>query len=435
MSHVLIATTPVTGHVRPALPLARELIASGHEVTWYTGTSYAAQVRATGAAFRPVAHGLDYDDVRRPRPARPARSSVGQIRWDLVNLFLRPVPGFVADLEALVAEARPDVLVSDSAFLAGPYAAERTGVPAVVYSQSPMMQTSVDAAPFGLGLRPSTTPLGRTRNRALNWAVREVVFREAHRFAVAQRGELGLPPLAGFFMDWPHQLVDRVIHPTVPELEYPRRDLPANLEFTGALLPGGASEGPLPAWWPDLTRSGRRVVVVTQGTVATDPRHLIVPAITALAREDLLVVATTGGPDPEEVYPEAARPVNLRIERFVPFTALLPLADVLVTYGGFGGVQAALANGVPLVTAGTTEDKVEVNARVAWSGAGISLRTDTPSPERLARAVRAVLTDPAYARRAGELAHSYARLGGAVRAAEIILEAARTARPAVPAVR
>ena len=43
---------------------------------------------------------------------------------------------------------------------------------------------------------------------------------------------------------------------------------------------------------------------------------------------------------------------------------LLPRTDVLVTNGGYGGVQQALAHGVPLVVAGRTEDKVEVAARV-----------------------------------------------------------------------
>lgn len=420
MTHVLIATSPIEGHVRPALPLARELLASGHEVTWYTGTTFAEQVRTAGATFRPVIR-TPRDDRLAPRPT-VRHSAIGQLRWDLLNGFLRPVPGFVADLEEIVAESRPDILVSDSAFLAGPYAAERTGLPSVIFSQSPMMQTSVDTAPFGLGLRPSSSPLGRARNRTLNWAVRAVIFREAHEYARAQRAGLGLPTLHGFFMDWPHQIVDRVIHQSVPELEYPRSDLPANLEFTGALLPAELDADALPAWWPQLTRTGQRVVVVTQGTVATDPRDLLLPAISALEHEDVLVVATTGGRDPEEVIPTALRPANLRLERFVPFDRVLPLADVLVTNGGFGGVQAALANGVPLVTAGTTEDKIEVNARVAWSGAGISLRTDTPSPERLARAVREVLATPSYARRAGELAEAYARLGGAPRAAAIVLE-------------
>jgi UDP:flavonoid glycosyltransferase YjiC (YdhE family) len=68
----------------------------------------------------------------------------------------------------------------------------------------------------------------------------------------------------------------------------------------------------------------------------------------------------------------------------------------MVTNGGFGGVQAALAAGVPLVVAGGTEDKPEVAARVAWSGAGVDLRTGTPDAAALRRAVDAVLADPSY---------------------------------------
>ena len=50
------------------------------------------------------------------------------------------------------------------------------------------------------------------------------------------------------------------------------------------------------------------------------------------------------------------------------------------------------------VVAGSTEDKPEVAARVAWSGAGVNLRSGSPSAARVRRAVRqhgirAVLAD------------------------------------------
>ena len=34
-----------------------------------------------------------------------------------------------------------------------------------------------------------------------------------------------------------------------------------------------------------------------------------------------------------------------------------------------------MSYGIPLVTAGMTEDKADVNARVAWSGVGLNLAT------------------------------------------------------------
>jgi UDP:flavonoid glycosyltransferase YjiC (YdhE family) len=244
---------------------------------------------------------------------------------------------------------------------------------------------------------------------------------------------MGLPPLRGFFMDWSVQIADRVIHPSVPELEYPRRDLPRNVEFTGPMLPAGGDDFLPPAWWPDVAQArsqGRPVILVTQGTIARDTQKLLLPAISALADTDALVVATTGGADPDDVLPLDDRPSNLRLVRFIPFTALLPHTDVMVTNGGFGGVQLALANGVPLVTAGKTEDKMEVNARVAWSGAGISLRTDTPSSVQIAAGVQTALHDPSFRSRARELAAAYARYDGVTRAAEVLLDIAPRPLPA-----
>src|SRR5690606_40544801 len=66
------------------------------------------------------------------------------------------------------------------------------------------------------------------------------------------------------------------------------------------------------------------------------------------------------------------------------------------TNGGYGGVQQALAHGIPLVVAGQTEDKIEVTARVGWSGAGINLKTNKADAAKLARAVDTVLRDPSY---------------------------------------
>jgi UDP:flavonoid glycosyltransferase YjiC (YdhE family) len=60
----------------------------------------------------------------------------------------------------------------------------------------------------------------------------------------------------------------------------------------------------------------------------------------------------------------------------------------VITNAGFGGVQLALAHGIPLVAAGGSEDKPEVAARVAWTGAGLDSSTATPTPHRLRDAVR-----------------------------------------------
>jgi UDP:flavonoid glycosyltransferase YjiC (YdhE family) len=124
---------------------------------------------------------------------------------------------------------------------------------------------------------------------------------------------------------------------------------------------------------------------------------LLLPTMRALADDDVLVVATTGGPDPDPL--RRGLPANVRLERFIPHHLLLPQVDVMVTNGGYGGVQQALANGVPLVMAGDSEDKPEVAARVHWAGVGVDLHSGKPSPAKIARAVRRILADPAFTAR------------------------------------
>jgi UDP:flavonoid glycosyltransferase YjiC (YdhE family) len=150
------------------------------------------------------------------------------------------------------------------------------------------------------------------------------------------------------------------------------------------------------------------VIHVTQGTIDNhDLSMLIAPTLTALADEDVLVVATTGGRPISEI--PVALPDNALAAEFIPYRLLLPKVDVMVTNGGYGGVQFALAHGVPLVVAGEHEDKPEIAARVAWSGIGQNLKTGRPTPARITAAVDDLLRQSAYRDAATKLA---ARVNG-----------------------
>src|SRR5215203_4622968 len=99
---------------------------------------------------------------------------------------------------------------------------------------------------------PSSSALGRLRNRSLNWAIRNVVFAECQRAAEQVRERLGLPPVDAYFMDWGADIADRYLVPSVPEFEYPRRDLPDTVEFVGPFLTQRVDEWTPPAWWDDV---------------------------------------------------------------------------------------------------------------------------------------------------------------------------------------
>ena len=202
-------------------------------------------------------------------------------------------------------------------------------------------------------------------------------------------------------------MADAYLQLSAPSFEFPR-DIPRSVHFVGTppIIPG---QVPPPPWAHELDGS-RKVVLVTQGTVANHNFNLLVgPTLAALANEpDVLVVATAGG-RPVDAIPGPV-PFNARVSSYLPFEWLLPKVDVLVTNGGYGSVNQAMSFGIPLVTAGLTEDKADVNARVAWSGVGINLATNEPSEEALRRAVRTVLDQPGYRLRARQMADEFAAI-------------------------
>jgi UDP:flavonoid glycosyltransferase YjiC (YdhE family) len=399
----VLCTTPAQGHTAPLLALARRLIHDGQDVVFFTTAHYRDKVEATGARFVPFAAEYDAHDLMVANPERESTSKRGVrgVKDDLRRIFVGPLPGQCRALRAILAEFAADCIVIDSMFFGAlPLAlGPRPARPALAcIGVMPYASNSRDTAPFGVAFQPGTGPLRRVRNATMNWATEHFVLADIQRFARHRLAEVGSAGFPGYLIDLQPKVVDAFLQETVAGFEYPRSDLAASVRFVGPILAPPAQSFEEPPWWGEL-ENGRPVVHVTQGTLDNaDLGRLLFVTTRALAHDDLLVVATTGGPDPEPL--RRGLPANVRLERFVPHDLLLPHANVMVTNGGYGGVQQALANGVPLVVAGDSEDKPEVAARVQWSGAGINLHTGRPSPAMVARAVRRVLSRGSYRRRA-----------------------------------
>lgn len=430
MSTFLLAAPPLFGHLAPMVAIGARLVQRGHDVELLGGRKYRDLAASRGLRFVPLPREADYDDddLGAWLPDRERYSGLAAGRRDILGLFVRPLRAQSAALHDRLRRTCPDAVVAEGAFLGAlPLVLGRPAsarVPVVAVSTTPLALRSVDTAHFGSGLQPGTGRFTRMRNRHIDALLARGPLRPVQEgldaaltAAAVDRAEAGDGLGSSVFADHPgrpaddgtgwgvnyfdHLLeYDLTLHLSVPGFEYPRRELPDRVRFVGPVPAAG--DGRLPSWWGDLDGS-RPVVHVTQGTMDNaDPTKLLLPTLAALADEDVLVVASTGGRPVTDLLAlarERRTPVaaNARLTGFVPYAELLPRVDVVVTNGGYGGVQAALSHGVPLVVAGDGEDKPEVAARVAWSGAGVALRTGRPSPRRVRRAVRTVLTQPRYA--------------------------------------
>jgi MGT family glycosyltransferase len=430
MARFLIGTIAAAGHVNPALPIARQLVQQGHEVWWYTGAGLKEKVEATGAHHVPIRRGIDFTRLE-TIPAeweaeKDSLKGVNQFKFYLKHGFIDGAVTQLQDLTDILQEFPADVLVCDVFFLGMAWLHEQTGLPWAAFGMSALPFYSQDTAPFGLGLPPDSSLLGPLKLQSLNWLAKNVLLKDVTVYLDRVRESVALPAKKqDFFSATLSPFL--YLQGTVPAFEYPRRDLPPQVHFIGAVLPPAPAQFTPPSWWADLN-SNKPVVHVTQGTIATEASDLLVPTLQSLADEDVLVVATTGGPAIETIKLNPI-PANVRLESFLPHAHLLPHVDVMVTNGGFNGVQIALANGVPMVTAGQTEEKPEICARVAWSGTGINLKTSTPTAAQIRGAVKAVLASPSYKQKAQQMQREIELYNPPAIAAALLEKLAATKQP------
>jgi MGT family glycosyltransferase len=424
MARFLICTISVTGHVSPALPIARELVDRGHQVYWYTGSDFQAKVESTGAHFIPAVD-ISPEWMAKWTARRNALQGVAQLKFDLKYGFIDAAVKQVKDLTEILQDFPADAILADFCFLGAAWVYEQGGPPWAGFSVSALAFSSRDTAPFGLGMKPDASAFGQFRNRGLNWMTDRVVFREVTAHMNRVRADLGLAPSQSSFFN----IISPFLHlvGSAPEFEYPRRDLPDRVHFVGPLLGNIVTEFTPPDWWEELNGE-LPIVHVTQGTIATDPERLIVPTLRALASENVLVVATIFDRSIDSILPDEM-PANARIASFIPHSQLLPHVDVMLTNGGFNGVQVALANGVPLIGAGQSEDKPEICARIEWLGVGIDLKTDKPTPEKIRAAVGKVLADHSYKNHAQDLQRTMSEYDAPAIAATLLEQLAITQQP------
>ncbi|WP_368161268.1 glycosyltransferase [Aeromonas sp. R5-3] len=411
MATILLAATATPGHVNPMLAAARLLVAQGHRVLMLCGALFEQRIRATGAEFVPFAPEVDFDyrALERHFPERASLSGTAQMALALKRFFAAPMAQHDRQLRALIAAERVDLLLVENGFYGVlPLLQQPHGrpVPILMLGVNPVSYSSPDAIFYG----PRIPPELRRSLGELPWLDEPTrqLQREVQQHFDAALAEAGVPPLTAPFTDVMVTAPDAFLQLSCAGFEYERPELEGVIRYVGPLLPPRLELTP-PPWWERLDE--RPLVIVSQGTLANvDLGQLLLPAMQGLAGDELQLLLTTGGRDPALLGD--AVPANTIVTDHVPFELALPRAAALVTNGGYGSVQSALAHGVPLVVAGTGEDKAEVATRVAWSGAGINLHCNEPTAAMVATAVRKVVSEPRYRARARLLAEEMAALDG-----------------------
>jgi UDP:flavonoid glycosyltransferase YjiC (YdhE family) len=308
----------------------------------------------------------------------------------------RPLKPYAAAVRAsaetaqVIREVDPEIVVADILTVAAALAAELEERPWVtlVPHVMPMGEPGFPVYALG-GVHP------RTRAGARLWRLaRPVLMRgeeQGRRELNGARERVGLPPLAHVHGGISRRLA---LVATFPQLEYPRRWQVAWMRVTGPLLweqPFGEVELP----------PGEEPLVLVAPSTSQDPeQRLLLAALEGLADEPVRVLATTNRRAPAR---SPAVPANARLVDWVSYSNTMPRCAAVVCHAGHGTVVRALACGVPVVACPHTGDMAENAARVRWAGAGVSLPRRFQTPRGVRLALRRLLANPGYARRAAAL--------------------------------
>ncbi len=399
----LIATMPFSGHFNPLTSVATLLLDRGHEVAWYTAPSFVHKVERLGVTAFPYRRAIEVTDenIGELYPERAKLRGPNRLAFDFDKVFAAPVRDHYLDVREIREKYPFELLICDAAFFAAVPVARALNVPVYAVNPGPSLYPAIDVPPPFFGLRPARGLIGRVRDRIV-W---RLVYGSTKLGLTSFNAAFAVAGLPAVTKQDVFRIVEesatRTFQSGIPETDFPRAVAPPNTVYVGALLPRRADAAP--PLDPRIASWSGHVVVVSQGTVDNrDPSKLIAPTIEAVAGSDMLVVAVTSGSGTAELRRRYPLP-SVIIEDFIDFHQLFPHTDVFVCNGGHGSVMLALQYHVPLLLAGTREGKNDINARLDYNGVAVDLRTEHPSPRRVAAGVARVLADRGLQERTREV--------------------------------
>ncbi|KAL4744721.1 hypothetical protein BDW72DRAFT_212252 [Aspergillus terricola var. indicus] len=433
---VVFLCPPETGHTNPLIPHATHLVSRGYEVHFIAGPASENAIHKAGATFHPI-HTLwkpEMFEIMHSLPDEPSRFMYGMKHnfIDMTERGMQALSTVLEDIRERYGPGRTVVVVQEYAamgawpfILGAPLPRGYERFPRLItFSTVPLPISSVDTAPFGPGLPPDSSELGRARNAAMYKAT-EAFGIEVAEYSNAIYERLGAKKIPASIapMDFWATGGDFTVQPCSASLEYPRSDLSPKIRYIGGLPRREIdSSTDLPDWWDEMLaakHAGKKIIFVSQGTFRIDYTELLIPTLKALAgRDDCMVIGALGirGAKLEDVE----IPGNAKIVDFLLYDAILKYADVFVSNAGYGGLMHSVMNGVPMVLAGTGQDKAEVAMRGEWAGIAVNLRTNTPTVDALQKAVDRVLSETDFKTRCIEIQRENEQLNCLVQLEKLI---------------
>lgn len=405
--HVLLPTLGSAGDVHPFIAIGLELKRRGHRVTVLTNPIFQALIERNGLGYLPVGS----------EPA--ARAAIGNpdvwhLRKGLAILAEVVGPAIEETYRLIERHADGDTVLAFSTLAFGArLAQEKLGIPAAsVHLQPSVIRTLNDQGMFGDIRLSAAHP--RWFKRAL-YCLGDilVIDRNLGRPLNELRRRLSLPPVSRLMHRWMHS--PELVLAMFPDwFAPPQPDWPANTHAVGFPF-WDHEQAPERQRALEFLNTGPPPVVVTPGSAGSTMRRFFAESVAALRQLGLRGMLITNYPEqiPEELPP------GVEAFGYLPFSEVLPRAELLIYHGGVGTLAQAMRAGVKQLVVPHGYDQFDSGWRVGQLGLGASIPERRFRRDRVARSLNAILSQPLFGARCLNIA---ARIDGqgAVRSADLI---------------
>jgi UDP:flavonoid glycosyltransferase YjiC (YdhE family) len=374
---ILITSLGARSHLKPTFPMAADARREGHQVLFATGSDGLDLVKSAG--FTATSAGLRYSDALRrylkqypqnmSADISPAEQFLRLLVDGLIGIAAEPM---IRDLIPLIAEWKPDVMISTIAEVGGQVAAARVRVPHVTHSFGPPKS------------RDDIEPLLVAREEL--YARWEVAPSDDELYAQEPYLDIWPARMASGIENWLYPNA----WPMRPDETMPHSPRP-----------------PKPAVLEGLPY--QKTVYVTLGTTWNATMSSVLPILIEAVRDKGVNVVATTGPDVDPAL-AGPQPDHVRVERFIPQHLLLPYCDAVVCHAGAATVLGALGHGLPLVCAPVASDQHEIAAGAQDCGAALACDGRSPSVEEIADAFERVIADSGFREAASLIARDIAAM-------------------------
>jgi len=390
MKKIVVFSFFAHGHINPIVPVIRDLVKKGHQVTFYGTQEFKAKITSTGADFKTYPPNIyDFDHI---------------ISRDMIvfgDKLVEKSEYTAKELLSTFKKDRPDFIIHDGLCLWAKLIASRLKIPAISY-----------VVTFGITRRLIPTYPNVGIPLLINSIKRpRTVLRTLLRYDRLTK-EYNLRN--GSMVDMLMNKEEFNIIFTSSVLQPLKSRFLKNYIFVGPSIYDRKEKDFLKGFKKD----GKKLIYVSMGTIFNDNLTFYKKLIEIFTNTSYIVIISLGARFKISQLPKL--PKNIIVANHIPQLEVLKKTDLFITHGGANSINESLYFGVPMILVPQMLEQRLNAKRIEKLGVGLYFKNTRMTNDELLRAVEQIISDKKYYQKAQSLSETLKQSGGYKKAASLI---------------